>query len=738
MSTFTQNDFSGGLTDSPFTSDASCGEVTDNILINKDKTPRTSPGADLYSLDASRVPTNKRISKFHRLGDSIIAFSDGRAFKVTTSGISEILGPTGNKAFNLGTETSIASSSVFNNHLIATDSNRSYPIKIWVDDNGDTRLVTAGLPQPSTDPIITGSGTKNYVYAFLYFYEYRVGTTLFQDYGPTRLIRKVSAHDTSNSISAIPVLSNGSDYNYDVTNVKVKVFRTTHNGSTFYYIGQVSNGTTTLVDTITDANLVLGESLYTNGGIQPNDPPPPSRAIFEANGTYYYIDVIQSTEEKPFRLLQSITNDPDSVPASFFSDFKSTAKGGGAVGRSAVAFTENETVRLDGIIDETGAGLVTKETISNTVGCVAHNSIVQTSDGLYFAGKDAFYLTNGYGKPTKLAKKANNSSKIDNIYKALVSTDVRASRIQGVYQELTNRVFWAVSNTGTDNDTLFVYDETHDLFTTISFTNSGIQPTALLVDGEDLIIGDARGYLFRLSDQYYTYPVVDTSKAVTSWIYETIIYRWKSVQLGMGDSSVNKWFNKINVQGNPETNIAMGVRVYTNGEPEYKELYPIRLLPSFVWDDPLFTWGDEGFIWNRTATLNQTRRFASGRLRARHRAIEFTNAYTTLQGSTNELSSYVTINSVLKIATLVDPSNYSFGSNNEGYDFIVDGKSYKVTSGTEDTLTLADPSNTLTSGNYEWFLKGYGKGQRAHLLNFSIDYETISDAGTYWRGSAET
>ena len=738
MATFTQADFSGGITDSPFSSEPNCAEIIENFLINKDKSLETSPGVSIYSEDADRVPTNAPVMKMYELGTgSFVAFSNRRVYLVKPGGISEIMGPSGNLPFNVGNANSIISVSKFNNHLLATNSERAYPIKIWIDDNNTPKVVTAGLPIPASSPVITGSGANNYVYAFVYFYEYRVGTTLFQDYGTPVFITKSAANATSNSIASIPSISNGSDFNYDVSNIKVKIYRTTNNGTTLYYVGQVNNGTATFVDTVLDAALILNESLYTNGGIQGNDLPPRSKVIFEANNTFYYLSPLSGTEPKPFRVVQSVTSDPDSVPASFFTDFKSDAVGGGAIGRNAIVLTQNETVRLDGIIDETGSGLVVPETISNTVGAVSHNGIVATSKGLYFAGNDGFYFTDGYNPPTKLAKKANFSSKLDNIYKGLVSTPDKAMRIQGVYQKLTNRVFWTVAENSIINDKIYVYDESYDAFTTITF-NTGISPTSLLVDGEDLIIGDAQGYLFRMSKDFYTYPVVDTSKEVSDWIQSTIIYRWKSVQLGMKESSLNKWFNKINVQGLPETNIAMGILSYSNGEPESKELYPLRLLPSLVWGDPEFTWGDQGFIWNRTATLNQTRRFASGRMRARQRSIEFTNAYTTLQASTESLDSLVTVNATLKTVTLNDPANYSFGLNNEGYDFIIGSRTYKVLSGTEDTLVLQDVENTLVSGSTAWSLKGYGKGQRAHLMNFSLDYVTISDAGTQWRGSATT
>jgi hypothetical protein len=730
------NEFTGGLTDSPYTSPENCAEVIDNLLLKKDGTLEGVGGIAIYSNSASRLPTNKRVARWARLSPTeLVAFSDSKAFYVTPSAVTEILGPTGNRAFNVGDEDSAVSVALFNNTIHATSDARPYQIKIYIDENGDPQLRTAGLPIVASDPTITpsGVGTNNYIYAFVHIYEYRVGNTLFVDFGTPRYVTK-TALNNNNTISAIPVLSNGADYNWDTTVIKIGIYRTVTNGVAFYKVGEVTNGTTGFVDTVTDANLVLNETLYTNGGISNNDIPDPCKYIFEANDTYYNLDILQDTEEKPFRLKQSITNDPDSIPDDYINDFKANLRGGGVVGRSPIILTETQTIRLDGIIDETGKGFIQKEILSNTVGGISHNGVVQTSKGLYFPSKDGFYYTDGFSTPTKLAKKNAFTSKIDIFYKEFVSTNEQQSRIQGVYDSLNNRVIWSVQESEADNDKFYVYDETHDAFTTLS-NNSGILPTAIIMDGEDLIIGDGNGYIFRLSKDFFTHPKVDTSLPVTDWVEDTIIYRWKSVHLTGGDASINKWFTKVNVQGIPETNVNMAILSYTNGEMESKELYPVRVAPSLVWGDPSFEWGDDAFVWNRQSTLNQTRRFPAGRLRARQRQIEFTNAYYTILSSTDDTDSYITINASMGLAILVTPSSYIFGANNEGYDLIIGSNSYPISSGTADTLTLIDADSTLVDGTYAWSIKGYGKGQRPQILNFSAEFEPMDDAGTKWHGS---
>jgi hypothetical protein len=730
------NDFSGGLTDSPYISPENCAESMDNWLIKKDKTMVGAPGVEIFSATASRLSTNARVALIRKMSDgNYLAFSNKKAFKVTSSAITEITGPSGFTCFNVGDANSIVTGEFFNDQFIATSDARPYPVKIYIDDNGDWQLRTAGLPPLASTPTATSAaGANAWTYAFVYSFSYYVGDTLFEDQStPVYLVKTSMTNNVS--IAAIPTLSNGTEFHYATTTIKVKIYRTTNAGTIYYYVGEVTNGTAVFSDTITDAVLVTRATLYVNGGVQGNDDPAPAKIIFEANDTYYWGDVIQSTAEKPFRLLQSVTTDPDSVPDNNIVDFKSTIKGGGSVGRSPIVFTESQTVRLDGVIDEVGRGSIYKEIVSHTVGSLNHNGIVKSSRGLYWAGPDCFYASNGYEAPQKLARlPAPNSSKIDGIYRRFTDTATQKSRIQGAYDSKNNRVYWTVQEDESDNDKIYVYEEAHDAFTTLSFPSS-VLPTAIVMDGEDLIIGDSRGYLFRMSDDYFTIPVVDTGVAVGSWIEAPITYSWKSVQLTMGDAATSKWITKANIQGNPDTNITMTMRSYTNGETEYKELFPFKVTVGLVWGDTGFTWGDDSFIWNRTSTMNQTRSFPRGRLRARQRQIELVNAYYTIQQSTSNTASYVTTNPVAGTATLVTPASYSFGLNTEGYNLVINDVEYEITAGTTDTLTV---SGTLpAAGNYPWQIKGYGKGQRPHVMTIGIEWEPLSDAGTYWRGSSE-
>lgn len=732
------NDFSGGLTDEGFTSDLNCATAFDNNFIKKDKSLLGGYGLDVFSSSAYRVGANKRVSRLAKLAtDKYVGFADGSAFLITPSAITEILGPvTSNKCFPAGTNDAQVTTETLNGQILATSSELNFPVKIYLDNVGTPQLRTAGLPVPTGTVTINPSinNSKAYIYAIVYQYSYYVGNTLYEDYSAPLYVPVFNAAgmgSSNNSLVNIPVLSNGPVYNWDTTNIKVMIYRTVHNGDVFYKVKEITNGTTTTTDSMLDADVILQETLYTTGGIQENDQPPKSKYILSANDTAYYLNTMDGTAEKPFRILQAVTNDFDSVPESNLRDFNAEVTGGGTVGRSPIIFTENSTVRLEGLIDELGRGSILPEVISNTKGCLAHGSIVKGSGGLYFASEDGWYFTNGFGEPTKLAKK-----KIDRIYRQLVSSTDARRRIQGTYDKVNSRVYWTVQESAADNDKIFVYDESFDAFTTISFEGTGIFPTSILMDGETLLIGDKNGYIFKMQSELFNYLIVNTATNPSTWKKTAITNTWRSVQLDGGDASVNKWITKINTQGTPETNVNIQIRSYTNGEDGYKELTPLKLIPSLTWGDPMFTWGDDAFVWDRTAPLNQTRKFPSGRLRARTRQIEFTNAYTEI-ASSSAPGSYVTVNSGAKTVTLVNPVDYTFGSNNEGYDIVLSTGIYEVSSSTPGTLTVVDPDGTLVNGTYEWSLMGYPKDQRPEIQNFTIEFEPMSDAGTFWRSSSE-
>jgi hypothetical protein len=110
-------------------------------------------------------------------------------------------------------------------------------------------------------------------------------------------------------------------------------------------------------------------------------------------------------------------------------------------------FSKKRVYRLNGLYDELGQGQVTYEDITKTVGCMSHNSIVQTRYGVFWAGDDGFYWTDGFN-----FKKISDT--INERYKNLVSSATRKSRIYATFDTVENKIHWAATAgaSSTDND----------------------------------------------------------------------------------------------------------------------------------------------------------------------------------------------------------------------------------------------------------------------------------------------
>jgi len=276
-------DFSGGLTEHIFDGSNTTAEILDNFLIQSNKTLQTRPGSvvDVTTNADSRIPAGAQ-----RIGD-LINYDNNNTLLVRSAkkiyyrnpvAYATLLGPTGNDVFSLGDVSSIASYTQWNGHVFITHDGFPRPMKIFKDTSGVMRVRSSGLPNLSTSPTVTAgaAGAQNFLYAFHYFYEYTVGKQTFQDAGPVTFVELNNSADpsvTPNSISNIPVLSNGATDNWDTATVKVKIFRTTNGGTDSWLLGEVTNGTTTFSDNFSDASITDGQLIYLSDGTLDNDPP---------------------------------------------------------------------------------------------------------------------------------------------------------------------------------------------------------------------------------------------------------------------------------------------------------------------------------------------------------------------------------------------------------------------------------------------------------------------------------
>lgn len=534
MSVLTVKQFSGSITDFPIGADPSEYEQADNLVLDEYRKLVTRPGTLLEFNDSAsraRVTSSNSTRRISLMcAQEIGVNADFTSLKVVGASIqydngssrAELIGPSGDTAFDIAggiDGETVYTYSEWNNHTFIThDEPLQKPVKIYRDSSGDLQLRTAGLPPTDNAFTATGGSGANYIYALVCKYEYTVGGITYID--RSRPITKeftgigsaTAADNPGITVGSIDVIENASGEHYDTPNIDIEIYRTQNNGTVLYLVGTVDNGVTSFSDTTTDNDLISNEVIYTEGGVVENDRPPKckythgtSDFVYWANGTEVSVTGVD-LETLAQRVWQSKRGDPDSVPASFYADLESPVTAISSVRSIPIVFTENATYRLDGFFDNLGRGGIIPKKISDSVGCVSHNSCVQTVEGVFFAGTDGFYYTDGY-------QVIGLSDKFRESYEALVSTGLKKKRIYGALNLNEQQVLWTVwKNTSEpyDNDCAQIYclDLRLKAFTTwssgyagtIDITQESVSNTGATVTFSTVSGVDNGSYIYRNSE----------------------------------------------------------------------------------------------------------------------------------------------------------------------------------------------------------------------------------------------
>ena len=439
----------------------------------------------------------------------------------------------------------------------------------------------------------------NYLYAFVYFYEYAVGDQTFQDFGP---VLEKSATDVISieleglTISNIPVLTNSLSTHYDTANIKIKIYRTVDNGTAFFEVGEIDNGTTTFTDTVKDADLVDLEPIYTTGGVEENLPPPQAKYLHIVNNRAYWGNFTDEGEAAPQRIRQAITDDPDSVP-SFDVDLSGENMGISSAKNIPIAFSSTGVFRLEGSFDEQGRGQIEPVALTTTLGCIAPHSLVQTDGAVFFAGQDGFYFTDGY-QVMKVSNEWNRT------YQRLVSTEEKRNNLSGVFDRIGRRIYWTCARNGTENDSVFVLDMDFGVgqdraFTTWSNSTS-FAPTALALYQGKLLRGDQRGFIFLHEDDLLADPRVDLTASTSVWEDQAIRYDYLSPHLDFQVNDIRKYGVKVAVNCKNVGDLSLQLTSINDAGESFRDFTPIRYRENMLWGDPDIVWGTYDVVGTRT------------------------------------------------------------------------------------------------------------------------------------------
>lgn len=583
----------------------------------------------------------------------------------------------------------------------------------------------------------------------------------------TDLYPAITASNTrGNTLSNLPTLANDLSTNYDTSNVLLNIYKTTNGGTTWFLVTQINNGTLTYTDTSSDTISTAGslalntkQPLYTTGGVVGYDQAPISKFLHILNGTAYYGAVVDTGQYFPQRIRQSIPFAPDSSPATFFLDLDDALTGLSSARANVIAFCKNSVHRVSGQFNILGQGAMSAEKISDGIGCFNAKSIVRTEVGVFYAGTDGFYYTDGF-QIIKI------SLELDKTYKALTATAIQQQGIFGVYDKIHRRILWnmRVSPSEIDNNITYVFYLNYGVkpsgvFTTLGNAGDG-QVRQWLVSSMAFwngfnIRGDNRGYVFQAQDELKTDPKIDTTVSQALWNTVYIPYKYRSVALDLGGTTLRKWINKIHLVGKNTGNVAMQINIIKDLNPNglgVQSMSSINYTDNCTWGNPTFIWNDPVtgplMVWNPAGKMDLWRRVPNKVLRSDFVQVEMKPASIAVYASQDTANfptgSTCVVDGTLKTATITSPAGFSLVWPLDVVDyqifFATDGyiNGYTITAVSGAVITFADPNSTATTVTCDWVMRGTKKEQRPSLTSYLLNFMYYGEANQSYPGKFVT
>jgi hypothetical protein len=742
---FEVTDFSGGITDHTFDQSLSNrASVLDNFLIGGDRKPESRYGSEVDDLTNPEIPSGERICAFlnYANNDKLMYQSSRSIFYRKPSAFTELVGPTGNSAFSDGSISSVASFAQWNRHVYMTNDEFAKPTKFFKDSSGNYQLRQAGLPALATNPVVTAgaAGDQNFVYTFYYSYDYTVFELNYSSLGPTTTVALslASAPDVFPvTITNIPVLTNGSDGNHDLSNIKVQIFRTTNDGQKSQKIGEVSNGTTSFVDNFSDAIIVdTGVDLYIDDGTLDFDPPPLHKYAHVVQNTAFYAHIKDSEGINPYKYRQSIPGVPDTAPLGFEGMVDDEITGWNSVREIPIVLCKKYVYRVEGFYDQFGRGSSTPIRISDNAGCISNSSCVQAEQNLFWFGNDGVYYSDGY-----VVKKISDDN--NDFYKVVLKNTTQKNRIIGKFYEKERLLIWTIQqdSANQDNDSFLILDLKWGISQSSTFTTwsgKSFRPSALEIFNNEIYRGDIRGFTLVHKENLTTDKKIDIYRNANDWVDETIIWRILTINYNFGGSFYRKIPTRILLSAADAGNTTIQISAINDEGKTTRTLKPIRIRTDFIWRDDDFIWRVTDFVWRGAGLIEQWRRFPAKGLRLSYLQLEITNGFSDITNS--DTLGLADFDNTAKTATLsgsyqwpLESEDYYISTESDGYvaQYLIDRRT------SDSVLTILDPSSTFpNTAGLKWVIRGYKKSEPLHLLGFNVHWNNVSQTQTAYDSSA--
>jgi hypothetical protein len=735
-------DFSGGITDNHIDSALNKYEEADNfnieIIGGQGKLVRRLGGsrysnAEYIGSTANRIMNLKDwgvqdivTAVVANSGSDTVRFHRRNGF---TSWIEEgtattLRKPTTTSLLNGNWYNAVSITQWYNHVLCSIDTYTQEPIKMF-KNGSNVECVTAGLPKPTrpsnANPPAT-PGVNTFLYVLVYKYTYTVdGTTFIDRSAPSTITNLGNVADPPNATFDLSasILANTSTTNYDATNVVRELYRTAANGTVFYKVAEVNNAATSYLDTMADATLITRELLYTMDGSVENDPPPFAKYIHATDLVTLYANVKAKDDNTIYanRVYQSVPNDPDSVPYSFFAEVQEPINGVSSYRGLPLVFCQDAVYRLEGVIDQFGRGEMFPVRISSTAGCISNNSIVQTKDGVFWCGNDGIYWTDGYN----IKNVTGNDLRVRYLgwfRTAANNTDIeiKGKRAQGKFSEAENRIFWIIPGAITDavtvaqNKLLVLHMDAGNAFTTWSnlthFSPTAIEIFNKVPNGKCLMQASQRS-VFQMTNDFSADMYIDYSVYTIPEKYIYIPYSFKSTTTSFGDNYTRKFNTRLVTVAKAKGGLTM---LPTSNADFGRIVAPLKLIANELSDS--------------TYTLvEEQRRFPGNTLRCSYRQIYLQPANVQVDvGYTGAMLSDGVKAVEFPSVSYTWPTEpvgmvlYFNGNLNTAYTI------YKRNTAQQVWVTPAPPAN---GGITSFVLKGYPTNEEFTLMALSIHWEPL-------------
>jgi hypothetical protein len=655
-----------------------------------------------------------------------------------------------------------------------TQSRYAYVAKIFREDaSGNATITTAGMPAPdgvTVRAILGGTGTTGcpgtpgtagsalssppkWLYYVTYATTFILDGVTFTDESPPKLLEVDFRLDLGDDIEiSFDALSNtltgGFRTHWDTgAGTKIRIYRTTKNGTVPYLIHENANCTGIFVDdhlVNTDTVIQGNEVAYFQSELD-NDPPPRAlyHTITDQNVAFYgnveeYTDSTQTAFKatttfirQTHRLRYSKPNDPDSCPGSFFIDFNDEITGLGYIRNYCIVFLEDRCYRVEGLTDATGAGVTREITISKTVGCVEHASIVKVDHYLYFASENGFYRTDGF-RVEKI------STHLDERYCANTRTVLQRKQLVGSYSTAERRVYWTMATeepgaSDPGGDVIFVHDTKFPVqgemgvFTDQTFPSIDIAGAVVVkmmgLNEVDLgkFIATNAGYIYREDENSTTDPLVDTGSAINTWRERPVVWDYISGASSYGTEMHRKWGIKAAVFCRRVT-ADLTMQLFSINDDRDDDERPMR----------------EVLIRNNTGNMHQfSRHFPKRSLRFMYKQLRLTNAGTVIIESGSTFNTTITLTIVGGKMRAVRSSGtwatIGSGAIVPGQYLSVQQDSfaelYLIEAVSGDTLTLEDEALELTEqAGQDFQIRGQVSGEVMHLNAYNVEYAQLGES----------